>query len=214
MPSHPAVQPPLQDRSRRTLDRIAAAVESLLADRAFDDIAVADIVRAARCSTSSFYARFTSKDDVLPYLYARYDADLKPRLQARAASVRLDTLSLRETAQLVVENTVDMYAERRHLLRAVALYARTHPGAIDADVRRARTGVTDLPASLLARFAAEIAHDDAAEAARTGFFMVAAVAREKVLFGEAPHAAATPLSNDRLKRELGRMLYAYLTCDR
>jgi AcrR family transcriptional regulator len=212
MPPRPVVQPPLQDRSRRTLDRIAGAVEELLATRAFDDIAVADIVRQARCSTSSFYARFASKDDVLPYLYARYDADLKPRMQARAASVDVASLGLREAAQLVVDNTVDMYAERRHLLRAVALYARTHPRAIGDDMRRARAGVTDVPATLLARFATEIAHDDPSDAARTGFFIVAAVAREKVLFGEAPHATDTPLSNDRLKRELGRMLFAYLTC--
>lgn len=212
MPTPTAVQPPLQDRSRRTLDRIAAAVEALLATRAFDDVSVADIVAHARCSTSSFYARFRSKDDVLPYLYARYDADLRPRAEARVAATDLAALSLRESVQLVVDHTVDMYAERRHLLRAVALYARTHPRAIGDDVRDARRAVTDLPARILARFAAEIAHDDPAEAARTGFFMVAAVAREKVLFGEAPHAAATPLSNDRLKRELGRMLFAYLTC--
>ncbi|HVF41283.1 MAG TPA: TetR/AcrR family transcriptional regulator [Gemmatimonadaceae bacterium] len=205
------VQAPLQDRSRQTLEKIAKATEELLATRAFNDISVADIVRRSRCSTGSFYARFATKDDVLPYLYERYDADLKPRVQRRIAAVDWENLLLRDTVELVVKHTVDMYVERRHLLRAVALYARMRPAEIGADVRRSRESVTDVPPRMLARFAAEITHDDPLEAARIGFFMIAAICREKILFGEAPHAAATRLSNERLKSELSRTLYAYLT---
>jgi AcrR family transcriptional regulator len=202
---------PLQDRSRRTLEKIGAAVEALLADRSFDDISVHDIVRRARCSIGSFYARFTSKDDLLPYLYERYEADLRPRIQQRVASTQWENLSLRDTVSLVAKHTVDMYYERRHLLRAVALLARTRPGVVSPETRQARVGVTDVPAKALAKFATEIAHDDPLEAARIGFFMVAAVAREKILFGEAPHAAATNLGKDRLQHELARMLFGYLT---
>lgn len=212
MPLSPSVHPPLQARSRKTLDRIARAVEDLLANRAFDDISVADIVRTADCSTGSFYARFASKNDVLPYLYARYDAGLRSRVEARLKSVDWERLTLRKTVQLVVDNTVDMYVERRHLLRAVALFARTQPRAVKTEMRRSRESTTDLPAKLLGRFASEISHADPVDGARLGFFMVASVAREKILFGEAPHASSTPLSNDRLKAELGRMLHSYLTC--
>jgi AcrR family transcriptional regulator len=206
-----SVQPPQQERSRRTLEKICQATEKLLATRAFDDIGVADIVREARCSTGSFYARFASKDDLLPYLYQRYDADLRPRIEARVATLTIDGLTLRETAQLVVDTTVELYAERRHLLRAVALYARTRPRDIDAETRRVRESVTDMPPRVLARFAEEIVHEDALEAARVGWFVVSAACREKILFGEAPHAASLRLSLDRLKGELGRLLYAYLT---
>ncbi len=206
------VQTPLQNRSRQTLRKIAEATEELLATRSFDDITVADIVKRARCSTGSFYGRFTAKDDLLPYLYERYDADLKDRVQRRASGIDWDSLSLHETVDVLVKHTVDMYLERRHLLRAVALYARTRPGDITAQVRRTRQATTDLPPLLLARFAGEIAHDDPLEASRIGFFMIASICREKILFGEAPHAAATRLSNDRLKSELSRTLFAYLTC--
>ena len=205
------VQEPLQDRSRRTLEKIGRAVEELLATRSFDDISVNDIVRRARCSIGSFYARFASKDDLLPYLYERYDADLRPRIQARAAPSEWEHLSFRETVALVVGHTVDMYLERRHLLRAVALLARTTPTAVNPAARTARGATTDIPAKLLARFTRDIRHDDPLDAARIGFFMVAAIAREKILFGEAPHAASTALGTDRLKRELTRMLFAYLT---
>src|SRR5919112_6138171 len=102
----PHVQAPLQDRSRRTLEKIGRAVEELLATRSFDDISVGDIVRRARCSVGSFYARFESKDDLLPYLYERYDADLQPRMRHRVASVAWEQLSLRETVTLVAHHTV------------------------------------------------------------------------------------------------------------
>ena len=206
------VRAPLQDRSRGTLERILVATEALLERHPFDEIGVAQIVRRARCSTGSFYARFASKDALLPLLYERYDADLRPRIEARAAAVDPDRLTLREAAAVVAGTTVDMYAERRNLLRAVALYARTHPAAIASGVRGSRGAITDIPARLLARFADEIAHDDPLAAARVGFFIVAAVAREKLLFGAAPHASHTPLSDEQLKRELARTLYAYLTC--
>jgi AcrR family transcriptional regulator len=212
MPRKALANPPLQTRSRETLDRICRATEDLLRTRAFDALTVAEIAKKARCPVGSFYARFRSKDDLLPFLYERYDAELKPRMEAEVREVPWQRLSLRETVRLVVDRTVDLYVERKHLLRAVALYARTRPGDIGADVRRLREGVTDLPAKILSRFGSEIAHPDPLEACRIGFFMVAAIGREKILFDEAPHAAATRLSTDALKGELYRMLYTYLTC--
>ena len=206
------VQPPLQERSRRTLENICQAVETLLGTRDFDDISVADIVQEAGCSTGSFYARFASKDDLLPYLYERYDLDLRPRILARMGGIPWESMSLRETVQAIVDHTIDMYVERRHLLRAVVVYARTRPREISAATRQVREGVTDLPAKAMARFASEIRHDDPMEAARIGFFVMTAAAREKILF-EAPQAASLRLSRDRLKRELARGLYAYLTAD-
>ena len=206
------VRAPLQARSRRTLDNIARATEELLEARPFDEIGVADIVRRAGCSTSSFYARFPTKEALLPFLYARYDADLRPRIAARLAEVDWGGLTLRQTVELIVGGMVGMYREREHLLRAVALFARASPGAIGDDVRRERAGVHDALAGRLARFGAEIAHPDPLDAARVGLFIVGAAARDKVLFGEAPHAAATPLTDARLARELARALHAYLTC--
>jgi len=202
---------PLQARSQRTLNKIVQAVEELLEVRSFDEISVADIIRRARCSTGSFYARFPSKDAVLPHLYARYDADLRPRMAAKMAKVDWGTLSLRETSDLLVSGLVDMYVERRNLLRAVALFARAHPDAIGEDVHRRRENATDMPARLLARFKAEITHKDAMEAARIGFFIVAAAARDKLLF-HAPHGTATRLTYSQLKAHLARTLFAYLTC--
>jgi len=208
---HARLKAPLQARSQRTLDKIVQAVEGLLEVRSFDEIAVADIIRRARCSTGSFYARFPTKDAVLPYLYARYDADLRPRVAAKLARVDWSRMTLRETVDLLVSGTVDMYVERRHLLRAVALFARAHPDALGEDIPRRRQGVHDMPARLISRFTSEITHPDAMDAARVGFFIVAAAARDKLLF-DAPHGTTTRLTTNQLKAHLARSLFAYLTC--
>jgi hypothetical protein len=49
------------------------------------------------------------------------------------------------------------------------------------------------------------------DAARIGFFIVAAAARDKILF-DAPHGTSTRLTNNQLKAHLARTFYAYLTC--
>ena len=212
MPKAKTPRAPVQDRSRQTLERIVRAVETLLETRSFDSIGVDDIARRARCSTGSFYARFPSKDSLLPFVYARYDAELRPRMGARLGAIDWHAMTLREMCDRAAVEICDQYAERRHLLRAMAVFARAKPDAVDAGTKARRVELHDMPAKLLARFASEITHSDSIAAARTGLFIIAAAARDKILFGDAPHAASTPVSNTQLKQELGRALYAYLTC--
>ena len=212
MPKAKTPRAPVQDRSRQTLERIVRAVETLLETRSFDAIGVDDIARRARCSTGSFYARFPSKDSLLPYVYARYDAELRPRMAARLGAIDWNAMTLREMCDRAATEMCDMYAERRHLLRAMAVFARAKPDAVDADTKARRVELHDMPAKLLARFDSEIAHPDPIAAARTGLFIIAAAARDKILFADAPHAASTPVNDSQLKQELGRALYAYLTC--
>jgi len=193
------------------LERIVSAVEALLETSPFEAIGVDAIARRAKCSTGSFYARFPSKDALLPFLYARYDAELRPRVVARMARVDWTSLTPRDACDRIAGEMVDMYAGRRHLMRAVALFARTTPP--DAGVKQRREVLHDMPAALLAKIVSNRAPAGALARARTGLFIVAAAARDKILFGDAPHASATPMSNSHLKQELGRALYAYLTSD-
>lgn len=52
-------------RSVRTLADIDAAFVSLLSKRSYSDIRVSDIVRKARVGRATYYAHYTSKDDLL-----------------------------------------------------------------------------------------------------------------------------------------------------
>jgi AcrR family transcriptional regulator len=201
---------PVQIRSKRTLDRLIKATTELLQDRPLSDITVTDITSRARCSVGSFYARFASKDDLLPFIYERYDEQLQERLPAllRTAPERPATL-VSVTAGLV-SNMVDEYVRRRWLHREVALYARARPDAISTDVLIRRSQLHQLPLRLFVRFHDEIRHPDPDRAVLFAIFLVAAAARDKILFADAPHAAVTDVSLDGLKSELTHAFVAYL----
>ena len=62
---------PKQERSRRTLLRIAGATESLLAERGARRLTVEDVVALANTSVGSFYARFDSKQVAVSFVRER-----------------------------------------------------------------------------------------------------------------------------------------------
>lgn len=205
------VRDPLQLRSRETLERVASATERLLEERTFEEITIGDILREARCSSGSFYARFAGKDALLPFLYERYDAQLRPRLEARLAGEPWRGMGFREACSTLVRGMLEMYLERRNLMRALALYARTNPGAFSDAFYQQRREVQELPLAILQPFIGQVPHPSPEAALRMGLFVVACAAREKLLFGDAPHAAVTPVTLQGLERELAHVLHSYLS---
>jgi AcrR family transcriptional regulator len=208
---HFAVTPPLQDRARRTTDRIINAVEDLLRQRPLERITIQEIVTLAGTTTGSFYARFASKDALLPYIYARYDADLSRRAEAMFANARWDRITLAEAVRGRVRAMITAYEERRWLMRAVTLFARTHPEGIPDDVIERRRAASGRWSGIIDRFRDEITHPDPARAFRFAMFMLASTAREAVLFGDAPQARITPGLRESLEDELTRAALGYLT---
>jgi AcrR family transcriptional regulator len=205
--------PPTQERSRETIDRFAAAAEDLLREHPFEQITVQDIVTAAGRPIGSFYARFGSKEALLPYLYQRYHDGLEDLYAARFRRVDWNALDLEQGVAEVVDLLLGLYTERRWLIRALALFARMHPEALPADLVEQRRRVFDRPVDALLPHRSRIRHADPSAAIRFGVFLVSSAAREKLLFGEAPHARVTPMPLAALRGELIRMLFAYLTSD-
>jgi len=211
MPTKPRVTPPLQERSARTLERIVEATEDLLRTKSFEQVTVRDIVRKAKCPIASFYARFKSKDDLLPHLYERYSARVGPTLIAKLAGIDTSKLDLRKAVEVGVDLMVDSYESDKWLMREIALFARRNPGAIGGETRRERAGMHSRAAAMFAVFGKEIRHKDPVRAAEVGIFLIASIARESILFGEAPHATATALSAAQLRSTLVHTLYSFLT---
>ncbi len=67
-PAEPLVRAPQQERSRRTLERLANAGAALLRAGGPDALTITRVTRRARTSVGSFYARFQGKEDFLRYL--------------------------------------------------------------------------------------------------------------------------------------------------
>ncbi|MGH7724360.1 MAG: TetR/AcrR family transcriptional regulator, partial [Candidatus Eiseniibacteriota bacterium] len=201
---------PLQSRSRETMDRFAEAAEELLREKPFEEISIQSIVRRSKRPIGSFYARFPSKEALLPYLYERYHRGLEPLFAARLARVDWDALDFDETIAGVVDFLMATYDERRWLMRALVLFTRTRPDAVSPEMIEGRRRVFDRVGAILLRHRSRIAHADPAAAIRFGIFLVSSVAREKLLF-DAPHSRITPMTRRQLRDELIRTLDSYLT---
>jgi AcrR family transcriptional regulator len=206
-----ALRLPLQERSRRTLARLLDATEALLEERRFEEIRVEEIVRRARTSVGAFYARFRDKDAMLPVLYDRYDQELGHRMQALERQRGQVERTLEESAAWIVRELLRLYRERTNLMRALALYARTHADAIGPAARERRQRQVGSFREALLEHRARIAHGDPERAVELALFFAASALRERVLFADSTHAASTRLSDAELVREGTRLVVGYLT---
>jgi AcrR family transcriptional regulator len=193
------------------MERFATAAEVLLEKRPFEQITIQDIVARAGRPIGSFYARFESKEALLPFLYERYDQSLERHCHASLAKIDWEALDFPDAIEAMVGVLLGLYVERRWLLRALSLFARQRPEALSEELIDRRKLLYDGIASILLRHRKQIGHDDPEEAIRFGIFMVSSVARDRLLFSEAPHARVTALPVTRLREELARALGSYLT---
>lgn len=205
-----SVSPPLQARSRETYDRILDALESLLATKRFEEITVRELVRRSGSSTGSFYARFPSKETLLPALYERHDRGLHARTANKRGAEGATGETLEETVRAAIRGVVDRYQRRKWFVRAVALHARQHPELITDETRRRRNALHVEWRARLLRHREEITHPDPETAVAFGLFMTITACREKIAFADAPHAASFDLPAERLVEESTRALLAYL----
>lgn len=67
----PGYRPPRQDRSRRTLDRLTRATETLLVERGPGGVTVQEVAARADSSVGAFYTRFDSRDDAVAFVRER-----------------------------------------------------------------------------------------------------------------------------------------------
>jgi AcrR family transcriptional regulator len=120
----PPVRPPLQERSRRTLNALLDGLDRLLRDRPFESITVLDLAREAKVSTGAFYARFASKDDLLPELYSRFQDSLRETTDHDLDPASWAALSPLERLERLAGFLCDTYQRRSWLLRAVTIHSR------------------------------------------------------------------------------------------
>jgi AcrR family transcriptional regulator len=208
--SRRGVRPPRQARSLATFDRLLGAAAELLAERRFEEAGVAELVRRAGSSVGAFYARFASKEALLHELDERlFEAGRASWAEFLAPRRWAGTPAAAIVEQLVAR-LVDRRRERRGLLRALALYARTRPesGFSRRSARLNRLLARRLT-ELLLRRGSEIRHPRPARAVAFALEIADSVSRDAVLFGDTGLAPAR-LGDRELKAELTRTLCLYL----
>jgi AcrR family transcriptional regulator len=206
----PSAKPPRQKRGHATLERIVGATERLLRVKSFEEITIADIVSEAETSTGSFYARFDSKEALLPYVYELYNAELDAEWSAIAANGGLASRDLASAVQAFVELSGESVQRIRWLLKAMAIYARQHPERMPKIAIERNERIFAVAASSFTPHM-RCAPKEALRRAQTMTYAIITLTREHELFGDAPLAATLKADRKTFEKDLVRMATAYLS---
>lgn len=204
------LNPPRQERSRKTLDRLVETSEALLKSRPFDELTVAELARRAGSSVGSFYARFAGKDAFLEFLDRRSVEELDRWWEDYFAPERNDGASLEKIVRDLVMLWVKAHRRRKGLLRTLFLRVRGRSAKeMVARTRQVNRRVVEgLRALVLAR-RDELRHPDPERGVLLGVVMVASAIREWVLF-EDLRLYPGSIDDEALADELTRAFLGYL----
>ncbi|MGH0037051.1 MAG: TetR/AcrR family transcriptional regulator [Myxococcota bacterium] len=205
------IRTPQQARSQETLERILDAAEVLISDKGVDDTSVAEVARRAGSSVGAFYTRFRDKDGLFYALYDRYLEQAMATADDALDPARWQGIGVREMLDSVVRFLVEIYRDRRGLMRAFVLRNHTDP-EFGARQERLSHYVSDKLGALLLARSEQIRHPDPARAAAFGLILCFASIESAVLFGEV-RSGSLSLSDEDLASELVRAFVAYLGID-
>jgi AcrR family transcriptional regulator len=202
-----AVQPPQQERSRASFERVIQAATSLLEEEGYDGFTLAEVSKRANVSIGSIYARVKSKDDLFYVIQDRYMtvSENRPRLQDPEAWQDLDA----HAAVLgIVDEIGELFKLNEPLLRVFM-----HRGIVDTVVAtRSSASVSrfhdEVVAILLTKRDA-IAHEDPELAIDVAFRMAWGTLARQIMYWPTFESRRT-VAWDTLVQELGRACAAYL----
>ena len=200
-------KPPQQSRSQETLDRILDAAEQVLAEKAFGEATLAEIMERAGVTVGAFYRRYPDKNALLRHLDERFFAEMLAKGVELFDPARWPAGTARQIIEAFVLEAVEVYTTRRGLLRSLFLRARTdtvlQASALEVNVKF----IHQLRALLLPR-RDQMTHPDPERAIELGFMMMIGSLRELVVFGEI--WPAPPAHDPALAAEVTRMYCGYL----
>lgn len=195
------LNPPKQDRSKQTLERIVAASLEILATEGPSGLTVHKVVEKADSSVGSFYARFRGKDDLLEYLGDRIWTEALERWTEALEARDWGELSLAEMAEGSVGLLIDAQRSRSAYLRALDWAS----GGPDNAYRTFRAELLVGLGEILLRRSDEMSHPDPPLGVRLGLRAVQGLVEAEF------RATEDRLPRATLITECRKLLLGYLT---
>ena len=206
-----AFRPPRQRRSHESLERILDAAESLIRERGFDNMTIAEVVQRSGSSVGSIYARFSNKVGLLEAVQVRYHARVQNGIFAAFSGDHPRDESLLAAVGRIVDVLVRHVLSDPELFRAFVVQAVFHAG-VRTRGERANAERREKVVEILLSHRNEIRHPDPELAARWLYSFLMAELRERVTYGESAELAGG-FSDEALAAELTRTAACYLICD-
>ena len=201
------LNPPRQDRSRRTLERIEQATLALIAEGGVEAATVQDIVKRARSSVGSIYARFDGKEDLLLHLEGRIWREARVRFDEALDERDFDGISLTGILEPLVQLVLQSHREDARQRRSLDI----RPGSPEqgAGMRGFHAHILSRIRPLLLARDREILHPIPERAVDVGF--AAVVGAIRVLEeGTLEEGARAGLTDESVVAELARLYRSYL----
>jgi len=204
-----ALRPPLQNRSRETLERVLDASEALLVEKGWDGFTVQEVSRRSKVSIGSIYARAPSKEALLLAVYDRAVERIAADNEAGLApDEHWDSLSPRELIMGATRELATQMLRHQQMLRVFMNRSPVDPVISqrgDDEVRRAASRYEEL----LLRHKDQFTHPDPDLAIEIAFRMVFSPMSRRISFGP-DWGAYRNVDDEQLIEELGRGVAAYL----
>lgn len=202
----PGGRVPRQDRSRRTLDRLASSAEEVLRRRTFDEASLQEIVDGAGVTTGAFYARFRAKDDLLRHLEEQINSEIQATTR-RLAALESEPGDPVAFFHGTVTDLADIYRRNRGVIRALIERSRSDVALRDRRLQYARESFLRVEEAL-SRIAGE-GNPDFPKRVRVANLFVLGALREVLLYEEFWPPDTRP-ADDVLVDELVTAFFAYL----
>jgi len=194
-----------QERSRETRRKLVASCLELVDRRPFDQVTVADIAKGAGVSVGNFYRRFTSKEGILPDLYAVYEERFAAFAESFSEGAPIEPDDVRGHWDFLIGRIVAFMEDNRGLIQALHLHGRLHPEIVPPASHGRRR-------SLFGRVGELFSPADEARKQTMGdvaILVLVSTLTEQIVYPDHTPAAAADVSTAELAEELGRMLTAY-----
>jgi AcrR family transcriptional regulator len=204
-----AYKPPMQRRSHESLERILDVAESLIRERGYDNMTIAEVVQRSGSSVGSLYARFNNKRGLLRAVQLRYHGRVQNDIFAAFSGDHPSDESLEDAVARIVSVLSRHVLNEPELFRAFVIEAVFDPG-VRAQGERTNSQRRDKVVEVLLAHRAEIRHPDAERAARWFYTACMAVLRERITFGEGAELSGA-FSDEELIAEMTSMVSSYLT---
>jgi AcrR family transcriptional regulator len=137
-----SVATPRQARSERTLEKILAACDRLLAKRSFEQISMQDIASEAGVSVGNLYNRFSDKGGLIDHVLATHQARFMDKIREAAAN-EPDDLDTRGRLAAMVEQFSAGILSLRPLYMTMAS-RRARGDETDATIKVRSSGLIEL----------------------------------------------------------------------
>jgi len=204
--------PPQQARSRETLARIKAAAEELMAQQSFEKITVQQIVKKAKTTTGSFYARFEDKDALFDTLHTEHVEETVRTMKSRLQE--LPEAALPERVSVIVQMIGFAFHRRPGLMRSGTLAFWTNPNRGKQD-QLAEEAHREFGKQIrrigqeLVKVAAGLGHPEPKEAGFFALKIALSASRHHYLFSD--ERTVLKISSKKFERQLTKMVLTYLS---